>query len=479
MSIFLNFIIAVKPFFYQLIYMSILGSILGIGIVCIRTLFKKFISPKWIMNFWLIFLLALIVPISLKSNLSIYNYLPIKIENYYKENSIIEQENESNIVNNNRQIIGNNNEKDVLKHLIVTHLLTLIWLLASISSFIIYLFVYLFTKYKVKKSHIPTKDKLKSILEKVKKQMEIKTNVNIVMQDFIKMPTLFGTIKPSILLYSNSTNISNKEYEYIIMHELAHLKRKDNYTNLLVSVLSFVYFFNPIILKLFNELKIDMEIATDELVLNQKDSDIKKEYCHTLINISTEGYDKFYIRSVSINDSKKTLDKRIAAVRDFKRFESNRALSVFSIVILVCVSIIFGTKSVNYYSREDVIKILENCSLSIESNYNYSYTYIQNNNILEKESETREIKEKNEINNQYIGLLNNLAYEYKYIGIEKENDQEIIKCELISKSTNSNIIGETYFYIDKETGRILKVEMNDFTELENIYNISVFEYKYN
>ncbi len=69
-----------EPIFYEIVYMSIIASVIGILILIIRKLFKKQISSKWISRIWIIFIISLTIPIQIKSNVSIYNAIPINLE---------------------------------------------------------------------------------------------------------------------------------------------------------------------------------------------------------------------------------------------------------------------------------------------------------------------------------------------------------------------------------------------------------------
>ena len=62
----------------------------------------------------------------------------------------------------------------------------------------------------------------------------------------IKTPTLFGFIRPRLLLPKEMLEeASHEEMQYIFLHELAHLKRLDIYLGWLTSVIQILHWFNP------------------------------------------------------------------------------------------------------------------------------------------------------------------------------------------------------------------------------------------
>ncbi len=62
-----------EPIFYQILYMSVIASIVGIIILIIRKIFDKKIPPKLKQLMWIIVIISLIIPINIKSIFSIYN----------------------------------------------------------------------------------------------------------------------------------------------------------------------------------------------------------------------------------------------------------------------------------------------------------------------------------------------------------------------------------------------------------------------
>ena len=89
----------ISPIFYKVLYMSVVGILVGSLILLIRKILDKKISPKWKCVIWLILIISLIVPIKIEipnENTSVLNISgmaePIK-EISYKEqyNTVHEQ----------------------------------------------------------------------------------------------------------------------------------------------------------------------------------------------------------------------------------------------------------------------------------------------------------------------------------------------------------------------------------------------------
>jgi beta-lactamase regulating signal transducer with metallopeptidase domain len=83
-------------------------------------------------------------------------------------------------------------------------------------------------------------------------------------------PYTTGLLRTFIVLPVSLINqLTEQETEAILLHELAHLKRKDHWVNLLVVLAEQVLFFNPFARLLITKLKQQREMACDDWVLQQ------------------------------------------------------------------------------------------------------------------------------------------------------------------------------------------------------------------
>lgn len=98
--------------------------------------------------------------------------------------------------------------------------------------------------------------------------------------DGVSSPFILGIVKPKIYLPSG---VEEKEREYIIAHESAHLKRKDHWWKPFGFLLLAIYWFQPLCWLAYILLCRDIELACDEKVIKDMDFDEKKEYSKVLL----------------------------------------------------------------------------------------------------------------------------------------------------------------------------------------------------
>jgi beta-lactamase regulating signal transducer with metallopeptidase domain len=109
--------------------------------------------------------------------------------------------------------------------------------------------------------------------------------VRLYVSDELRVPTAIGYFKPGVLIPRWAiTDLSSAELNAIVLHELGHLRRWDDWTNLAQKVLRAVLFFHPAVWWLDARLSLEREIACDDLVL-AKTSDARG-YAECLVSIA-------------------------------------------------------------------------------------------------------------------------------------------------------------------------------------------------
>ena len=77
----------------------------------------------------------------------------------------------------------------------------------------------------------------------------------------------WGYMRPVILLPRESVNWSKGRFEAVMLHELAHVRRGDSISQLLVLAVCALYWFNPVVWLCARALRSEAEMAADDTVL--------------------------------------------------------------------------------------------------------------------------------------------------------------------------------------------------------------------
>lgn len=95
-------------------------------------------------------------------------------------------------------------------------------------------------------------------------------SVTICSSSRLEVPTAIGLFKPAIVVPAwLIAEATPDELEHVLLHELAHLRRRDDWTNLAQKIAKAVLFFHPLVWWIERRLSLDREIACDDAVLAQ------------------------------------------------------------------------------------------------------------------------------------------------------------------------------------------------------------------
>jgi hypothetical protein len=133
---------------------------------------------------------------------------------------------------------------------------------------------------------------------------------------------VYGWLKPTIVLPEGlAAELNPDELKFVLMHELAHVKRHDIALNWLVTMVQILHWFNPIVWYGFHRMRRDHEIACDARVLRQLPHRLHGAYGHTLISLM-ERYPRAhqFSQGLGIVGNTKRMKERLHMIKQYKTF---------------------------------------------------------------------------------------------------------------------------------------------------------------
>jgi beta-lactamase regulating signal transducer with metallopeptidase domain len=101
----------------------------------------------------------------------------------------------------------------------------------------------------------------------------------------VTVPTAIGFFHPAVVFPKPLlSQLSAQEMEVMFLHELAHLRRRDDWTNLAQKLLKAVFFFHPAVWWIDDRLALEREMACDEMVIAETGS--AKGYASLLLSFT-------------------------------------------------------------------------------------------------------------------------------------------------------------------------------------------------
>ncbi len=350
--------------FKELIKISIIASIAGVAIFIMNTLFKKIISPKILSLIWCVFIVLLIIPVRFQSEFSIYNLFKLKEVRYefnYKDKVVADYSNNLKVDNNIKNKFSESSDYSEEKYFNVNGIFTCLFAL-YIFILLIKVINFILINRKINKYSLKIKDKrLTKILEKEKCFLKIDKDIELVSHELVSAPAISGIINPKIYVCEGITKLDDSEIEMIFLHELCHLKNGDLHLNLLLNILKMVYFFNPVVLRLIDYIRKNIELTNDEYVVNYLENKEIKKYCNTLVKVLAISNGYYVASALGISNGAKDLEGRIKNIKMSENFIKNKLVAVLIVATIVLgVTICFASDKVSNESDVDSNNSIDN-----------------------------------------------------------------------------------------------------------------------
>lgn len=242
----------------------------------------------------------------------------------------------------------------------------ILWFCGVVVMFLRVLWGLLFVR-KLKSSVIasgsPTLDKFTNDLQS---RLEIGRNVVLGLSELVSGPLTVGWLKPVILLPIATVNrLSVVQLEFIIAHELAHIKRNDYLVNILQNLVEVMLFFNPFVWLISSRIRIEREHCCDDIALELCGGD-RVELVKTLIAVADISNMPRLGMAMAKKDSLFILRiKRIMNMETQQTFKLGQLIALIGILFISAGGFLYANGSLvselqsGLYSQKDTSSVLE------------------------------------------------------------------------------------------------------------------------
>ena len=304
--------------FIKIVNMSISAGWLVLAVIVARFLLKK--APKWVsVLLWGLVGLRLVMPFTIKSGFSLLPSAEVISPSIgYAKNPTINSGISAfdNAVNPALGATLTANPGDSANPMQVwIFIFSIIWIAGIIILLTYGLISYL------------------RLYKRVSEAALLKENVWIC--DRVETPFILGIFRPRIYLPSS---LDEKDMEYVLSHEKAHLRRKDHIWKPIGFLLLSVYWFNPLIWAAYILLCRDIEMACDEKVITDLETSEKKAYANALVSCSMQ---RRLVIACPLAFGEVGVKERVKAVLNYKK--PAFWITIFAIIACVVVAACFLT----------------------------------------------------------------------------------------------------------------------------------------
>ena len=197
---------------------------------------------------------------------------------------------------------------------------------------------------------------LDPLLRETLRRYTEKRSVSLCTSARVRVPAAIGLLKPAVLIPEwVMRELSTDEINQILVHELAHLRRWDDWTNLAQQMIKSVFFFHPAVWWIDKKVALERESACDDIVLAEAAS--PRAYAECLTRLAEKSFlHRSVVLAQAVLGRVRQVSLRVGRILDPNReFSPNRGWK--SVALLVG---IFATGSAIWISRAPQLIAFEN-----------------------------------------------------------------------------------------------------------------------
>jgi len=314
------------------------ASVVIVLVVLAQWLFRDRLAPRWRHALWLLVVVRLALPWSIGAPVSLFKLLDVKSTggpgSLTAATSVLDAgaQGERTLIP-----VGGTPKPGVSWSVLIPSL----WV-SGATVLLCYLFISSWRLGRIIKRHRPITDSgVLNLLEDCKQEMDVRTPLSLVEMPNVSSPSLFGFIRPRLLLPPGLTQrFSAAELRYVFLHELGHIKRGDILINWLAAAALIFHWFNPLVWYAFSRMRVDGELACDALALSQGRETENLSYGQTIIRL-VENFSRTapVPGMVGILENNNQMKRRISMIAKIKKANNKPVLAAALLGALALVTL--------------------------------------------------------------------------------------------------------------------------------------------
>ena len=305
------------------------GSAMILLVLALRLFLKKHLPRGIFPALWCAAAVRLLLPITIPTHLSVWNLLHTPAA--AQANGVI-----SDVLTPFPSLATSNTAKPAADIAGISPML-LVWLVCAILLAAYFVIGYTCMVRRFRGTRLAPQPSIDALLDRFR----FSRDPRICVSNSRRAPLTFGVFRPTVLL-PEDLPVGDAQFQLVLAHELAHIRRKDCLRKLLLTVCLCLYWWNPLVWMMVWLANRDMELACDEAVLRALGPDCRKAYALTLLDMAQRNPKSAPLCS---GFAKSSAEERIRAILSFKRIPAWVGICVS--VLFVLAASIFATQAVS------------------------------------------------------------------------------------------------------------------------------------
>ncbi|HEX6791648.1 MAG TPA: M56 family metallopeptidase, partial [Candidatus Krumholzibacteria bacterium] len=189
-------------------------------------------------------------------------------------------------------------------------------------------------------------DVIDNAVERACRVLGVSRRPHVALSSEISVPMVVGVLRPRILLPASAASWTHQRLTVVLLHEVAHIRRRDPAWMLLAQVVGATLWFHPFVRTLSVHVRHDSELACDDLVLG---TGVRaSDYAGHLVSIaSMSAFSNTVARATLAFAARSTLEHRVMSILAARRTAASRrvtgAMAFACLALFITVSVAHPT----------------------------------------------------------------------------------------------------------------------------------------
>lgn len=194
---------------------------------------------------------------------------------------------------------------------------------------------------KALRAAVPVSDRTTlTLLAEARRLLGLRRRVELLETSLVDSPAVSDLLRARILLPTGlSTELETSQLRHVLLHELAHVRRLDGIQNALAALAATLHWFNPVARYGLRRLRLDREMACDELVLSVLPEEERPVYGRTLLRVLSRARGQAREPALAgLIESHRQIKRRIVMISRFRPHKRSTLLVFAALAVPLAIA---------------------------------------------------------------------------------------------------------------------------------------------
>lgn len=194
----------------------------------------------------------------------------------------------------------------------LTGVLFVLWLAVGACFFCWHMAAYALFSHRIRASLTPPPAETLALF----RQLEHSRRVGLACSSQVDTPMLMGLFHPVVVLPQSGALFNGPA---VLRHELTHYRRRDLFYKWLVTLVTSLHWFNPLVHWMGRQIALDCELACDEAVIRSMDPAQRMDYGDMLLMLAARQGRTSAGMAVTLCEEKRQLKARLLGIKGYRK----------------------------------------------------------------------------------------------------------------------------------------------------------------